>query len=241
MKLKDILGDLYTTEIAAKLPDNLVVNVWDKTDDKQKDQEPIPKFRVNEMIESAKGKAAGLETEIVTYKEQITALEDRLKEGEKNLKELSKKAEGNEELTKEIDSLKAKAKEDSDSWATEKTEKEEAMTKTIALNEKSLKLKESLMNAGVGDPDARNLLSKNFDLDSLEIEGESIKGFDDLLKPIKENKAFAGMFGVTKVIGEDHKRGEDNVTKYTEAQIDAMSPEEIIAAGVDEINASISN
>lgn len=155
----------------------------------------IPKHRLDEVITEKK------------------SLSEQIKSYETDLKGLKEKAKGNEELTATIAKLQ--------------TEKEQAKTeaeKTVSKNKKEFALKEALLNAGVISDKARNLLSKEFDVEKLELEESgSIKGFDNLLKPIKEDKTFSSMFGETKIIGQKHNQGQNESDFFTRDEIMAMT------------------
>ncbi len=73
---------------------------------------------------------------------------------------------------------------------------------------KSTALQVALLDNIVTDPLSREILSKHFDLDKMEIgEDGKLKGFNTLLKPIKDNPAFKGMFGTVKMVGQEHQDG----------------------------------
>jgi hypothetical protein len=182
-KLKELLGDLWTDAIAAKLGAAKVI-IDDGTF--------IPKHRLDEVIGEKK---AALEL---------------VKKHEEDLKVLKEKAVGNEALTAQITDLQR----------VNKATKEEYEAKRLA-DSKSLAVNVALMNAGVGDPAARELLAKSIDLGKLELdEAGKPKGFDAIIAPIKGNKAFAGMFGTKVIAGQEHATG-DNPTPTTalEAQL----------------------
>src|SRR5690606_16778046 len=106
---------------------------------------------------------------------------------------------------------------------------------------KAFAVKENLLNAGVSDPDARDLLSKKFDLKTIEVlEDGKIKGFDDMIKPIKDNKSFSGFFGQEVIAGQEHAQGKGNNDSpyFTLDEIKAMS-EEQIGANLDKVNKSL--
>jgi sulfur carrier protein ThiS len=202
-KYKDVV--IYT----AKADENVIV---------ANNGEWIPKSKFDDERGQLKKQQTDLENQIKTLQEANSATD-------KELKKLAKAAEGNEALTKQIEELQTKRKEDSDNWTKEK----EALNQKYELDKKALHLKENLLNAGVGDPKARDILAKDFDLSKLEIDSDGkIKGFDDMLKPLKENKAFAGMFGETKFEGNPHNHGNPNQNDgqlFTEDELNSMSAE----------------
>lgn len=138
----------------------------------------VPIYRLNEVSEHNKS----LKTQI----------EDR----DKQIKDFKKSAGDNEELLKKISDAEKANKEQKETF-----DKEQANIK------KSFAVKEHLLNAGVHDADARDLLSAKFSLDKVDLDEQGkIKGFDDMLKPIKENKALGALFGEVKHQGK--KPGE---------------------------------
>ncbi len=212
--LKDILGDFFTPEIETKLNSqpNVGIYIWDKEKDKSLDDksklEPLPKFRVNEMLETSKAKVTSLES-------QIETLTNQSKDYDKQLKDLKKAAEGNTELQSQIQALQDENKEKNSLLERTKEDFSKNEQKLV----KTLKLKEHLLNSEVYDAQARDLLVKNFDIEKLEIgEDGKIKGFDELLKPIKENKTFSGFFGKEIVQGNEHRNGGDAFSKEWESK-----------------------
>jgi hypothetical protein len=152
----------------------------------------IPKSRLDEVIGEKK---AALEL---------------VKKHEDDLKVLKEKAAGNDSLTAQITDLQR----------VNKATKEEYEAKRLA-DAKSLAVNVALMNAGVGDPAARDLLAKSIDLAKLELDEQGKpKGFESIIAPIKGNKAFAGMFGTTVVVGQEHVHGDNPIpTTALEAQL----------------------
>lgn len=163
MDLKELLGDLYTPEIAAKVGDKkLVVD----------DGKMIPKH----VFDEDKKK----------LKDQITAMTG-------DLERLKTSANAGEQLKSEIEQLQAKNAE---------------AERTAVKSQKAFAVKEALMNAGATDPEARSLLIAKFDLEKIELnETGGVKGFDELIKPIKENKVLAPLFGTVSTQAPGHHEG----------------------------------
>lgn len=228
--LKDLLGDKYTPEIEAAIGSK-VVYIWNKEDEKEKDKEPIPKHRVNEMIETLKAKNTDLENQVKTFE---TTLETK----EKDLKDLKKKAEGNDDLTKQIDELQKNFKAEKEA---RETDKQTSAQKEMLLK-KTLSLKEKLLNAGVSDAEAREVLARRFDVEKLESdENGSIKddAFNSQLSPIKDNAAFASMFGTEVIAGQEHKDGGQQETGfYTREQVTKMTQDQV-NQNIEKINKSM--
>lgn len=159
----------------------------------------IPKHRLDEVLAEKKD----LQTQIKTYETDLSGLKE--------------KAKGNEQLTAQITQLQA--------------EKESAKAEALKVQTKTRKefaLKEALMNAGVTSDKARNLLSKEFDIEKLEIEESgNVKGFAELLKPIKEDKTFSSMFGQTVIKGTNHQQGISDGDYFTRSEIEAMTQDQL--------------
>jgi len=190
MELKEQLGEELFNQVTAKLNGKQLFIHEASQKVIIDDGTLIPKYRLDEVIEKNKNLSAQIE------------------QSDKDLKELKKAAVGNTDLTSQIDVLQKNSKEQKDQF-----EKKELEIK------KSFAVKESLLNAGVGNSDARELLSHKFDIAKIEIgEDGKIKGFDEMLKPIKENKVFSGMFGETKMAGQEHQTGTNPAHK-TELEI----------------------
>ena len=178
-EIKKLLGDVLYGQIVEKLGDKQLF-MYDKGQSVVIDDgKMIPKYRLDEVLEQKKG------------------LQTLLDQGEKDLKSLKKLAEGNTGLTEQIETLQKQGKD-----AKVAFEQAELQIK------KSFALKEALMNAGVVDSEARDLLSLKFDASKIELDDKGkVKGFDDMVKPIKESKVFSGMFGETKLAGQQHGQG----------------------------------
>lgn len=140
----------------------------------------IPKHRFDEVSDNLKAQ-----------KELVKSYEDKVKNLETSVK-------GNDELTKQITTLQSQIAE-------QKSQSDIRETKT----RKTFAVKEGLLNAGVSDPEARELLSMKFDVEKIELdESGKVKGFDDLVKPLKDNATLKNLFGQTVIKGQEHKKGD---------------------------------
>jgi hypothetical protein len=188
-ELETLLGaDLYK-QVEAKLAGKQVI-VHDSTVKYVVDDGNfIPKHRFDEVNQSKKA----LQVQVEQYTADLVKLKDA--------------AKGNEELTSQI----AKMKEDSAKAIEELSQKEVNLRKQFAI-------KESLLKTGVIDPEARDLLSLKFDINKIELNDDgSVKEFDSLIKPIKENKSLSTLFGEVKISGQQHHSG-GNPTPLNELQ-----------------------
>jgi hypothetical protein len=179
-ELKKLLGDELFVQVEAKLGGKLLFLHAKDQKVLVDDGKMIPKHRLDEVIEEKK------------------AAEKNLTNAMKQVEDLKAAAVDVPGLTKKIEQLQTSV-----SAAQEETKKtSEALRRKFAL-------KESLMNAGVADPEARELLALKLDSDKVVVtEDGKVQGFDDLVKPYKENKAFATMFGKVVHGGQIHGDGE---------------------------------
>lgn len=179
-ELKKLLGDDLYAQVVAKVGADKALHVFGKD---QKvivdDGSMIPKYRLEELTATKR------------------QLEERVQGMDADLKALKKAAGDNKELAAQIETLQADHKK-----ATEAAKAEmDSIRATFVL-------KEALMNAGVTDPEARDLLAMKFD--GMEIEYDAtgkIKGFDDLVKPLKDSKTLGSLFGKQVVAGPQHQTG----------------------------------
>ena len=165
MELKELIGEEIYTTIADKV-DNYQVIIAAKDEKYVKDDGTfITKERMNEVVTQRLG-------EVTEQKRILTESKEAL---ETTLEQMKTDNKGNEELTTQIESMKEEiAKKDKEIIYTAK--------KSALLND---------LTKVVKYPE---LLLSKFNIDELEKDGESIKGFDDLIKPIKES--YPDQFGV---------------------------------------------
>lgn len=182
--LKELLGDLYTPEIEAKLQGKKLI---------LDDETRIPKSRLDQVIK------------------QKNELEEQLKQHQVDLEQLKKDHSDNEQLNKTILELQEK----NELLAKERQETEFNLKKDFALTEK-------LIDLGVKDPEARNTLKSK--LNDVQFEDGKLIGFDDRFKPIQENPIYKSFFNAEKMVGQEHKTGEEqtNDKYFTKDQVEAM-------------------
>lgn len=183
-------------------------------------------------------KNAGLEESVVnSLAETINA--EIPKEFVKK-EQYNKKVQLIDSMQEKINDFEAKAesinkdeyKEKYENLIAEIQEKETRTNKSNLLN---AKLKES----GVTNPKLISLLSRQFDLDKIEIEDDNIKDWDNILNPVKES--YSDFFETTDISGvEPTKPPVNNPTSFTKSQIEKMSTEEI-NKNWDVISKSLSN
>lgn len=160
----------------------------------------IPYYRFEEVI--AKNNA---------LKEQITKQEQQLNE-------LIKFAKDNDDLKMKLKELQEQA----DNFKVEYEQKEIQLKKQLAL-------KEALLNEGVTDSEARDLLLLKFDLNKVELnENNKIKNLDELVKPLKTNPSLNLLFGFDKVTGKTPDKSKTTESLLTKGQVERMSEQEVL-------------
>lgn len=124
--------------------------------------------------------------------QQIDALQEKINDMEAQLSNTNDNEykDKYEALVSEFDQYKADIQN-----------KETRANKSNLLN---AKLKES----GVTNPKLINLLSKEFDLDKIEIEDNNIKNWDNILNPVKEN--YSDFFETTGISGAEPNNPPQN-------------------------------
>lgn len=143
----------------------------------------------------------------------------------------SKKVNLIDELNNTIADLKAKTGTDEYKSKYEALEKEYNDFKTGIEAEKtnatkSSTLREQLKAEGFNEKIIK-LLEKNFDLNSIEIEDDKIKGWEEMIKPIKEE--YADFIPVETQTGNPPANPPTNVSgkTYTTEMLKSMSAQEI--------------
>lgn len=149
-ELKEVLGEDLFKQVTEKAGDNKIAIVSDGS--------YIPKEKFDEKNKEAKD-----------YKKQV-------EERDTQISDLSEKAKGNEDLTKQIDDLKAQNKKQSEDY--ESQIQQQAFDHT---------LKDELTAAKVKNPKAVKAL---LDTDTIKLDGEKLLGLEEQLKGIKESDPY---------------------------------------------------
>lgn len=147
-------------------------------------------------------KALGIEEdkieEIITaHGETVAALKDEIGKAEQSAKDSAAAAEERDKLQKRVEALEkangdaAKVQADFDAY------KQQVETDKANAGKKAL-IKKALEEAHA-NPAAIDLMLGTVDLDKVELDGESLKDTEAVLKPIKE--AHAALFGEIKPAG----------------------------------------
>jgi len=189
-------------EVKEKLGEELIKQIEEKVgtlDDwvSKKDGAYIPR----EVVDKDKEK----------LRNQITALEDQLKEQTNGLKELEKQIENGKDATEQIKELQEKNKETEKKYQTEllKLQKEQAIKLKLIENEAI-------------DPE---LLVGRFDLDVIQpIKGKDgeFTGIDEQIKIFKE-ETYKNQFGKTVLEGDAPNL--EGINPETQKEIDKLNKE----------------
>ena len=174
MELKELIGEEAYLKVSEKLNGQQVIIAAKDEKYIKDDGSLITKDRMNEIVTQRLSEVSEQKKILTESKELLVA----------ELDELKLKNKGNKELQQTIDNLKEVI-----------TKKDEDI---IYTNKKSM-LINSLMKAEAKYPE---LVVTKFDINKLEVEGDSIKGFNELISPIKEG--YPELFGVkAKPEGDD--------------------------------------
>jgi uncharacterized coiled-coil protein SlyX len=185
MDLKEIFGEELSTKLTTST-DETVKQVIVKLNEKKlilDDGKLVPQYRIKELSD------------------QITEKDRLIKKNEDDLKALKLEAEN-------IPTLKSKITEMQTSNKAAKDEFDANQIKT----KKDFAIKEYLMNAKVGEADARDLLILKFDPTKIELdEAGKVKGkyAEDTLQSLMTNPAFKPMFGMVVMQGQEHQGGDN--------------------------------
>ena len=146
-------------------------------------------------------------------------------------KQYQKKVSAIDELNETIADLEAKATSNGAQEELDKLKQEFETYKNNIETEKtnatkSSTLREQLKAEGFNEKMIK-LLEKNFDLESIEIEEDKIKGWDDMIKPIREE--YADFIPKETQTGNPPATPPTNVSgkTYTTEMLKSMSAQEI--------------
>lgn len=215
-ELKKILSPEEYQKVLAKIGDKQLYLL--------SEHEYIPKTTFNDKLEEIKqadNKITQLESDISTKDQKITDLEKQISDGDKTTEQ--KMAD----LRQEIDTLKNEKAEDKKNLSIQK--KREILHKHF--NDPNKKV-----NPKYYDDVERRI----GDLEKIETENGSIKGYEDLIKPIFEG--FPEYFGEFKIEGGGGPGGGDgksnlDFTKDEARYRELMGKEKLNPSETNELNA----
>lgn len=174
MELKELIGEtLYTKEISDKLDGHQVIIAAKDEKYVKDDGSLITKDKMNEVVTQRIGEVT----------EQKKILTDAKTELETQLAKLKSDNKGNEELIKQVEEMEKQIAD---------------RDKKIIVTTKRSALERLLTKADAIHPE---LLISRFDIDKLELDGDTIKGWKELISPIKEG--YPESFGVKKPVEGD--------------------------------------
>lgn len=177
-KIKELLGEELSTQVMAKLG-SVELGIAN-------DGSLVPA----EKFDTIKAERTKAQAEVETLTAQVEG-------NAKIVEELTQKAGMSDELKTELDNMKTTMETTKAQVLSEAAEKEANIIKTYAI-------KEHLTKANA-NPDVINYLVNEFDLASIEMDGENIKNWEAMLEPLKQNKKT--LFGETKYTGHDPYKG----------------------------------
>lgn len=208
MNLKELLGDLYTEDIAKKLGE---VDIFEKG-------KAMPMDKYNSKIKEVSEQKNEL-------KVQVDNLNKTLKENNANLEKFKVAATGNEDLQKQLQEYQDKvnnAQKEFDS--TLKTKETEWQTKEVN-NRKAYAMREKLLMEHA-DPKYIDMLMNQVDLSKItENEGKFI-GVDDIVTGVKTS--FDKLFGKTQTVGTTPGTGSNiDPSGITKESLKTMTADQI--------------
>ena len=159
--LKELLGDLYTEEIAKKIGDKELAVINDGS--------YVPRQKLNEKEQEAKD------------------LRKQLDDRDKQLDDLKIKAAGNEDLQKQIQTLKD----------------ENHNTKQEFEGKMAAQRTNSAIELAIHQAGAKNVKAVRALLNSeaIKLDGEKLLGFDDQIKGLRESDAYLFNEGGSGTVG----------------------------------------
>ena len=171
---------------------------------KLKETKWIPKSRLDEVI----SQKSELEN-------QLKVKDDQIKQNEVDLQTLKESAKDLPELNEKI----AKMQEESENIRLESEKRLIETTRNFELHKK-------LINDGVEDEKARNLLIS--ELNDVSLKDGNLVGYDDLVKPLRESNTFGNWFSKDVIKGNEHQMGEvpEPQTKLQELQTQLREAQE---------------
>ncbi len=189
MELKELIGEELFLKVSEKLDGHQVIIAAKDEKYVKDDGSLITKDKMNEVVTQRLNEVSE-QKRILTESKELLITE---------LDELKSKNKGNKELQQTIENLKeAIAQKDED----------------IIVTTKKAVLERLLVKAEAVHPE---LLMSRFDIDKLELDGDSIKGWKELLSPIKES--YPTEFGVKpKPLGDDGNAAEPGDFPLTSAE-----------------------
>jgi hypothetical protein len=217
MDLKEMLGEELLTKLTA-VQDESVKSAISKLAEKKvivDDGKLIPKAVFDE--EREKGKA----------------LKGQIDQFKADFESLKAKNAGNEGLSQQITELQKAQKEAQAKFDADRLS-----------DKKAFAVKEALLNEGVADERARNLLAREFDLAKVDLDDNGkVKGFSEAIKPIKESNAFKSLFTTVGMKGTEHNKGSESEGElFTKEQVKAHDGDKTwMTANFEKVQKSIAS
>lgn len=148
--LKELLGELYTDEIAKKIGDKELAVINDGS--------YVPRQKFNEKDQEVKD------------------LRKQIQDRDKQLDDLKTKAAGNEEMQKQIETLKTENQKAAQDFEGKMASQQLNSAIELAIHQagaKNVKAIKALLNA-----------------DNIKLDGEKLLGFDDQIKALRESDTY---------------------------------------------------
>jgi len=187
--LKEILGEAYTEDIAAKF----------KTYDLFEKGKAMPIEKFNSKIEEVNTQKAELKIQVDTLNETLTT-------NNKDFAKFKKAAEGNIELQKQLQEYEDKFNSTQKQFGVDMATKETEWATKEVNNRKSYTLREKLLLEHA-NPKYIDMMMKEIDLSKVTEDNGTFIGVDDIVKGVKTS--YDDLFGKPQIVGT----GIDNGVK----------------------------
>lgn len=207
MTLKEILGDSYTEEIAAKFKE---VDIFEKG-------KSIPIEKHNTKLKEVGDQRDEL-------KAQVDTLNKTLKSNNGELEKLKKSAGDNAELQKQIEEYQSKVAATQKEFGDTLKAKEGEWAAKELNNRKSYAMREKML-AEHADPKYLDMLMAQVDLSKIAEQDGSFVGLDDIVGGVKKN--FDKLFGREKITGTVPGTGNIDPSGITKESIKIMTADQI--------------
>ena len=205
--LKELLGELYTDEIAAKLKD---VDIFEKG-------KAMPIEKYNAKIKEVSEQRDDLKT-------QVDTLNKTIKTNNGELEKLKKSAGDNAELQKQIEEYQSKVAATQKEFGDTLKSKEAEWAAKELNNRKSYAMREKML-AEHADPKYLDMLMNQVDLSKIAEQDGSFVGLDDVVGGVKKN--FDKLFGQEKISGTTPGTGNFDPSGITKDSIKTMTADQI--------------
>lgn len=199
MSLEKILGEELFNQVKEKIGDKKIMI---------DDGNFIPKNRFDEVINQKN-----------ELKEQVTNLNETLKNNSIEFEKLKTSADGNKELETKLQEYQDKLNQTQEGFNKTLQNKEIEWQQREANNKKSYAVREKLLLEHIKGNDYMDLVMNKIDLEKITEENGKFNGLDEVVGGIKEG--FPDLFNKPQIIGTGVSNG--NASPFDSNQLKALS------------------